>query len=86
MQVSLSPGPSIHRTWSAGTHITLRIHPHLWHHVVVLHVLLADGAAVLDGFDPSSQIVRLDHALVDGGLGDERDGCAGERGLEIIST
>lgn len=54
-----------------NTHISLRIDLHPWRRVVVLHIALADIAAVLDGFDARAEVVRGDAAGAEGGVGDE---------------
>lgn len=54
---------------------------HLGHDGVKLHIPLADIAAILDGFDAFSYIVRLDSSGIDGDLGDEDYGGAWEEGL-----
>lgn len=51
--------------------VTLRVNVHARHGVVELHVGLADVAAVFDGLDAFAQVVGVDCAGVDGGLGDE---------------
>lgn len=61
--------------------ITLRINMHLGHCAVELHVAFADVAAVLDCFDAFADVVGLHCAGVDGCLGDEDYGGAGEGGL-----
>lgn len=54
---------------------------HLGHDGVKLHIPLADIAAILDGFDAFSYIVRLDGSGIDGDLRDEDYGGAWEEGL-----
>lgn len=54
---------------------------HPGHGGVKLHIPFADVAAILDGFDAFSYIVRLDGSGSDGGLGDEDYGGAWEEGL-----
>lgn len=75
----------MHASWTKKekhTYITFRVHLHFRHHIVILHVLLADVPTVLDGLDPFPDVVRLDHSPVYGGLGDEHDGRTGEGGLK----
>lgn len=57
---------------------------HLRHSVVELHVAFADGAAVFDCFDALADVVGLHGVGVDGGLGDEYYGGAGEEGLHTL--
>lgn len=56
---------------------------HLGHCAVELHVAFADVAAVLDCFDAFADVVGLHCAGVDGCLGDEDYGGAGEGGGEL---
>lgn len=65
-----------------ATNISLRINLHLWHGVVVLHVLLPYVAAIANGLDTFTETVRAYGSEIDGSLGDERDGCSGIEGLE----
>jgi len=57
---------------------------HLGHSVVELHVALADVAAVLDCFDALADVVGFHGVGVNGGLGDEDYGGAGEEGLYFV--
>lgn len=63
--------------------VTLRVDMHARHGVVELHVGLADVAAVSDGLDAFAQVVGVDCAGVDGGLGDEDYGGRGEESLFV---
>lgn len=49
--------------------------------IIELHIMLSDGAAVLDWFDLFPKIVRVDDAGFDAGLGDEEDTRRGVQGL-----
>ena len=62
--------------------VVLGIDFHLRHRVVELHVLLANLAAVLDGFDALLEPVGGDGAAADGGGGDKEDGGRGDEGCE----
>lgn len=62
--------------------IALRVDPHARHHVVVLHIPLADTAAVPDGLNALLQAVGGDGAAGDGGLRDEEDGGLRDEGRE----
>ena len=53
------------------TYVAFRIDRHLRRRVVVFHILLANLAAVFDGFDSFTQAVLLYGSVVDGGLRDE---------------
>ncbi len=53
--------------------ICLRIHTHLWRSAVQFHVLLLYTSAVLHGFEPPRETIRLDHSRGNRNLGDERD-------------
>ena len=64
--------------------VTFWVDMHLGHDVVELHVGFADVAAVFDSFDAFLQVVGLDYACVEGGLGDEGDGGGGDEGLGIL--
>ncbi len=66
------------------THITLGIDLHLGGGVVVLHIALADLAAVLDGFDARAEVVGGDAAGAEGGGGDECYARGGDEGLSVV--
>ena len=56
---------------------------HARHGVVELHVGLADGAAVLDRFNAFAEVVAVDCAVVNRGLGDEYYRGRGEESLSV---
>ena len=53
--------------------ICFRIYAHLWRCAVPFHVLLLYTSAVLHGFEPPRETIRLDHSGGNRNLGDERD-------------
>lgn len=53
--------------------ITLRIDPHARHRVIVAHVLFANVATVLDGFDALVEVVGCDRARGNRGGGHKED-------------
>ena len=61
------------------TYIGLRINFHLRHHIVILHVFLADVAAILDNLDSFPQVICSNRAGLYGSFGNERD-----RGLRYV--
>ena len=66
-------------------YVSLRVHFHLRHHIIELHILLTDISAVLHGFDAPSQIVAFDDTTVNGGLRDECNGRSGDVRLFTLS-
>jgi hypothetical protein len=54
--------------------IILRINFHLGHHIIELHILLSNLAAVLNRFDSFLEVIGGDCARGDGGGGDEENG------------
>lgn len=62
--------------------IILGIDFHARHGIVEFHILLTNGAAVLDGFDTLVEFVRCYVAAGDRGCGDEEDGCCGDERCE----
>lgn len=62
--------------------VALGVDLHGGHDGVELHVLLADGAAVLDGFDAFAQVVGFDGPGGDRGGRDECDGGGRDEGRE----
>lgn len=58
-----------------STHISFWVYFHLRHHAIVLHVLLANVATILDRFDSRPQLVRVDDTGLDGRLRDECYAC-----------
>ena len=63
------------------TYVALWINLHLRHRIVVLHILLANLAAVLDSLDALLQVVGCHGAAVERGLRDEGYGGVGDGGL-----
>ena len=61
--------------------IRLRINPHAWHAIVESHVLFANLATILDGFDTVPEVVGCYCARSEGGGGDEGHGGGGDEGL-----
>ena len=53
---------------STITHISLGIHLHLRHGIIILHVLLGDVTAILDSLDALLEVVGCHFARVQGGL------------------
>lgn len=63
------------------TYECLRINIHSRGSIVKFHIVLRDGAAVLDWFDLFAQVVGFDGAGVNAGFGDEEDAAGGVEGL-----
>jgi hypothetical protein len=62
--------------------ITLGINLHLRHHIIILHILLANLTAILNSLDAFLQVVGSDGAACDGGFRDEEDRGLGDEGRE----
>lgn len=65
-----------------ATHIGFGVNLHLGHHIIELHVLFPDTAAVLDGLYTLPQVVRRNGSRFDGGFGDECDRGVGYKCLQ----
>ena len=64
-----------------STYVTLRIDFHLGHRIVILHILLAYLATILDSLDALLQVIGGDGAAVERGLRDECYRGSGDGGL-----
>lgn len=51
----------------------LRIDRHMWRCAIVLHIVLVETSAILDGFDSFAYAIRFDSATSDTCLRDEED-------------